>query len=162
MKRLFRLLSVVLAVLLFLAACELDVPDQDPVIHGAVDKEIARGTAFVPLEGITAEDDEDGDLTEDIVYSGDVNPNVAGTYEANYTVTDSAGNTTTVTITITVVDVDTEAPLISGAGDIDLIVGDEDFDPMAGVVASDTVDGDVTTDLELTGEFDVWTPGEYV
>ncbi|MCF7932963.1 MAG: DUF5011 domain-containing protein [Acholeplasmataceae bacterium] len=162
MKHTIKVLLMILIVSFLIVACdEPIVDDHDPVIAGAIDKEIPRGTAFVPLEGITATDAEDGDLTEDIIYSGNVNPNVVGTYEANYTVTDSDGNTTTVQITITVVLVDTEAPLISGAGDLTVIVGDPDFDEMAGVSANDTVDGDVTADIAFEGDYDIWTPGEY-
>ena len=43
-------------------------------------------------QGATATDAEDGDLTANIVITGTVNVNVAGTYTIRYNVTDSAGN----------------------------------------------------------------------
>jgi hypothetical protein len=43
--------------------------------------------------GATAEDAEDGDISDDIVVGGDtVNTSAAGTYVITYNVTDSAGN----------------------------------------------------------------------
>ncbi|MDR4968423.1 MAG: DUF5011 domain-containing protein, partial [Acholeplasmataceae bacterium] len=169
MKQKFKLLLIIFALLLVVVACKPEDPtpsdptptDNVPVISGAVDKTIERGSTFVPLQGITASDVEDGDLTGDIVYSGNVNPNVVGVYQATYTVTDSDGNTTSVTITVTVVLVDTEEPLISGAGDITIFVGDMSFNVMNGVTAEDTVDGTLTDEVEYTGVVDVWTPGEY-
>jgi hypothetical protein len=54
--------------------------------------EIVTGTAYID-PGATASDPEDGDLSEEIVVSGDeVNPFALGTYIIRYNVTDSAGN----------------------------------------------------------------------
>ena len=54
-------------------------------------------------QGATATDAEDGDLTANIVITGNVNTAVAGTYTVRYNVTDSAGNAATeVTRTVTV------------------------------------------------------------
>ncbi len=50
-----------------------------------------------------AKDFEDGDLTDKIVASSNVNTNVAGTYNIHYQVTDSHNNTTTKDVPITVV-----------------------------------------------------------
>ena len=56
-------------------------------------------------QGATASDDIDGDITANIVTSGTVNTNVAGTYFINYNVSDAAGNVATeVTRTINVSD----------------------------------------------------------
>ena len=165
MRQKIKLLLSILVLLLVVVACTPEptvVVDQDPVISGAVDKTINRGSTFVPLAGITATDEEDGDLTSSIVYSGNVNPNVAGVYQATYTVSDSAGNTDTVTITITVVIVDTEEPLISGAGDITVSLGDPAFTILGGVTANDTIDGDISADITYTGTVNLWVPGEYI
>ncbi len=132
--------------------------DNDPVIEGATDKTIEKNSTFVPLAGITASDVEDGDLTSQIVYNGNVNPMAVGEYTATYTVTDSDGNITSVQITVTVVYTDTQAPLLVGTADTTIYVG-EDFDPMDGVSANDTIDGVVS--VEATGTVDVWTVGEY-
>ncbi|WP_430535692.1 immunoglobulin-like domain-containing protein, partial [Listeria rocourtiae] len=72
--------------------------NEKPIIY-AEDKTINVGDEFDPLEGVTAHDAEDGDLTKDIkVLRNEVNPNVPGIYEVEYSVTDSDGNTTTKTI----------------------------------------------------------------
>lgn len=131
-----------------------------PVINGVQDITIVRGQQFKPLEGITAYDVEDGDLTSQIQYSGNVNPNVVGEYWDEFTVTDSDGNTTTARRKVTVIFVDTEAPILSGVGDIEVIVGQE-FDPMDGVAANDTVDGNLTDSIVVEGSVNVWVPDEY-
>ena len=162
MRKKILLIIGILALAFFVVACDQIVPeDHDPVISGAIDREITAGTQFVPLQDITASDEEDGDLTADVQYSGDVNPNVAGEYHATYTVTDSDGNIAIVTVTITVVAVDAEAPLLTGVGDLAILVGDPDFTILDGVAASDNVDGNVTSDIVTDGSVDVWVPGDY-
>jgi len=52
------------------------------------------------------------------------------------------------------------APVIDGVEDVDITVGDE-FDPLAGVSATDEVDGNLTSDIEVSGTVDVDTVGEY-
>jgi len=52
--------------------------------------------------GATATDNVDGDITDKIVVSGDVNPNLAGIYTLTYSVSDKAGNTASSTRTVTV------------------------------------------------------------
>lgn len=180
MKRLFALFSVVL--LLLLVSCQLfqktttettttgatttqvtttEPVVNKPVINGVKDITIVRGEPFRPLEGISAYDVEDGDLTEEIQYSGNVNPNIVGEYWDEFTVTDSDGNTTSARRKVTVILVDTEAPILSGVGDVIVLVGSE-FDPMEGVEANDTIDGNLTSSIEVEGSVNVWVPGEYL
>ena len=52
--------------------------------------------------GYTATDDCDGDLTSQVVITGNVDTTKLGTYQKTYTVKDSAGNETTVTRTVVV------------------------------------------------------------
>jgi hypothetical protein len=63
-----------------------------PVFTGVEDVEIYVGSTFDPLEGITATDDVDGDITADIVVTGVVDPDTIGTYFLRYSIEDSAGN----------------------------------------------------------------------
>ncbi|EUJ26128.1 hypothetical protein MFLO_14277 [Listeria floridensis FSL S10-1187] len=73
-----------------------------PVIT-ANDKTLQIGDTFNPLDGVTATDSEDGNLTSQIkVVSNDVNTNLAGTYHVTYSVTDKDGNVVTKTIQVTV------------------------------------------------------------
>ncbi|MBC1936537.1 DUF5011 domain-containing protein, partial [Listeria grandensis] len=77
--------------------------NEKPVIN-AEDKTIEVGDTFDPKAGVTAQDAEDGDITKDIkILKNEVNPNVPGVYEVEYSVTDSDGNTTTKIIKVTVI-----------------------------------------------------------
>jgi len=53
--------------------------------------------------GVTATDNNDGNLTSSIVTTGSVDVNTIGTYTLNYSVTDAAGNIGTATRTVNVV-----------------------------------------------------------
>ena len=137
------------------------VADNKPVISGAEDTEVLKGVKFSPLEGVTARDEEDGDLTTKIQVEGSVNYNVVGTYTVTYTVKDKDNNVTTVTRTVTVVANDTDAPLLTGTSPKAIIVGDTQFNPLDNVSANDAIDGDVTSKIVVTGEVNVWKLGEY-
>ncbi|MGG7177938.1 immunoglobulin-like domain-containing protein [Clostridium paraputrificum] len=75
-----------------------------PEINGVSSKKIEKGKVFNPLEGVTATDYEDGDLTKNIIVDGAVDTNKVGTYTLSYKVTDSKGLTTTVKAIIEVVE----------------------------------------------------------
>jgi hypothetical protein len=62
---------------------------------------IAAGSPYDDA-GATASDDIDGDITDSIVQSGNVNSTVVGTYPISYTSTDRAGNSSSVQRTVTV------------------------------------------------------------
>lgn len=75
----------------------------EPVII-AEDKTLTVGDKFNPLEGVSAFDEEDGEikLTEDNIISNDVDMSQAGTYSITYKVTDSQGASALKTITVVV------------------------------------------------------------
>ena len=75
-----------------------------PVIKGAEDKVIHIGDAFNAREGVTAYDNEDGDLTNKIVVTGKVQTNTVGRYTLTYTVTDSSKNMAKVTRVVEVIE----------------------------------------------------------
>lgn len=54
-------------------------------------------------QGATAQDEEDGDITDKINTSNNVDTDQIGTYTVVYTVEDKAGNSTTVTRTVNVI-----------------------------------------------------------
>lgn len=73
-----------------------------PVIN-AENKVIEKGAPFNPLEGITAQDEEDGDLTAKVtIRSNTVNTNIVGKYFITYAVEDSHGGVTTKSIEVEV------------------------------------------------------------
>src|SRR5699024_12863181 len=77
--------------------------------------------------------------------------NVPGEYTVNYEVADNSGNITTETRKVVVLE-DNEAPVITLNDDIpiELEVGETYEEP--GATAEDKVDGDITDDIEITGE----------
>lgn len=73
-----------------------------PVIR-ATDKTIEVGDEFDPRADVTAEDEEDGDITNKIeILKNTVDPSKPGVYEVTYKVTDSKGASCTKTIKVTV------------------------------------------------------------
>ena len=103
-------------------------------------------------EGFYAEDDYDGDLTDKVIRheSGG---------KVTYTVSDTYGNTTTVTRTIRYLDPNIPEIAFEG-GQMTFIRAGENFvEP--GYTATDLVDGDVTTRVEVTGAVDNLTSGIY-
>lgn len=90
--------------------CEIDVdvmPQALIVNHvptiNAKDLKLTVGDTFNPLKGVTANDEEDRDITENIeVFSNTVDTTKSGTYHVMYKVTDSQGASATKTITVTV------------------------------------------------------------
>ncbi|MDR4968683.1 MAG: DUF5011 domain-containing protein, partial [Acholeplasmataceae bacterium] len=56
--------------------------------------------------------------------------------------------------------VDTLAPLLFGVSDVVVDVGGE-FDPLAGITATDNVDGNLTSQINVSGEYDLDVAGVY-
>ena len=122
----------------------------------AKDRLINVGQKFEPLEGVTATDKEDGNITENIkIIENTVNVNAVGTYKVTYKVTDSKGAEARKTITVIV----NALPVIN-AEDKVIKVG-EDFNPLIGVTATDKEDGAITKIDVLENTVNVNVPGEY-
>lgn len=74
----------------------------EPVIN-AENLTIEKGVYFDPLDGVTALDEDDGNLTHKItVEENEVNVSKSGTYKVTYKVTDSMGKTASKSIVVTV------------------------------------------------------------
>ena len=132
------------------------IKDEAPVIN-AEDKTITQGTKFKPLEGVTAEDKEEGEIKDIEVVKNDVNEKVIDTYEVTYKAVDSYKNETTKTIKVTVVE--NQKPVINAEDKT--IYLNEKFNPLEGVTAEDPEDGEIK-DIEVV-QNDVKTdePGAY-
>jgi hypothetical protein len=107
MKNTKRLLALLLAVVLVLSLVACAKKDEketgentEPVIKGVQDLTVEAGSEINVLEGVTAEDAEDGDLTGMITLeaspelefkNGKTVPPTAGNYELTYTVKDKSG-----------------------------------------------------------------------
>ena len=138
-----------------------------PEIHllGSANVQVPVDSEYVDA-GVTAIDNEDGNLSSAIVMTGQVNTSVPGTYELNFSVTDSAGNASnSVTRTVVVVkpedDSDIEAPnlMLFGNSVVNLYLGDSYVE--LGFQAIDNIDGDITSLVEISGEVNSLDSGTY-
>ena len=126
-----------------------------PVIN-AQDRIVQLGEEFDPLEGVTATDEEDGDLTKSIkVIRNDVNTEVAGDYTVVFSVTDKQGATAIHEMLVVV-----NQPPVIHAEDKVITVGDE-FKELEGVTATDDEQGDITEIEVVENNVKTDTPGEY-
>ncbi|PKK98300.1 MAG: hypothetical protein CVV57_08525 [Tenericutes bacterium HGW-Tenericutes-2] len=83
-----------------------------PMINGVANKSILVNGTFDPLAGVTAVDDRDGDITDQMVVVikdstnavvTTIDTSAEATYTITYTVEDAAGNETTVSMTLEIV-----------------------------------------------------------
>ncbi len=111
MKKTTLFLSIIAAFMLVFSACEIeDLMNPEITLTGG-DMEIVLNDPNGFVEpGFMATDDKDGDITNLVIVSGDVDENKIGSYEITYSVSDKSGNKTTVKRTVDViVDQDTYA-----------------------------------------------------
>jgi formylglycine-generating enzyme required for sulfatase activity len=101
----------------------------------------------------------DGNVTSSVTVTGTVDVNATGTYLLNYTVADAAGNTDTATRTVTVVD--TTAPALTLLGDANITHAKNNAWVDPGATASDSLDGNLTSSITVTGTVDVNVTGVY-
>ncbi|MEP3383426.1 MAG: immunoglobulin-like domain-containing protein [Flavobacteriaceae bacterium] len=112
--------------------------------------------------GAVAFDNTDGNITDSIEITSTVNVNVPGTYEVTYTVLDAAENATSVTREVTILaEPDTTAPEITIVGDNPLTIVQPNGYTELGATALDDTDGDITDNIEITGEVNVNVPETY-
>ena len=129
---------------------------------------ITVGDTFNPLDGVTAFDEEDGDLTDSIKVSGKVDTTKSGKYTLKYTVKDSQGEENSITIDIIVSEktgkpevIKGEKPVIKVTSSIDTITVGDKFDPLSGISAYDKEDGDLTAHIKVSGSVNTSKVGEY-
>lgn len=100
----FKNFATLLSLLLILSmtGCSSGGNNEEPKITGVADRTVVAGSEINVLEGITASDAEDGDITGKIVIdstpelafkNGKATPDKSGDYELTYTVTDKGGAT---------------------------------------------------------------------
>ena len=94
--------------------------------------------------------------------SGTVDVSNAGSYTLVYSVSDSGNNFVSVTRTVIVDPLpDTTPPTITltGSSTVNLTVGDTFTDP--GAIATDNIDGDITSSVLISGSVDTSSAGTY-
>lgn len=93
----------------------INVKDKEPpkiTLNGSGEVYVYSSKKYTEL-GAKAEDNIDGDLTDKIIVTGEVDVQTVGTYEIKYTVTDAAGNEASITRKVNV----TEKPSESSCGE---------------------------------------------
>ncbi len=132
------------------------VANKPPVIN-ATNKTIVQGQTFDPMQGVTATDSEDGNITKNIsVVENTVNNKVTGTYKVKYQVTDSGKETVIKEITVTVKE--NQKPTINAK---DKVVNlNSTFNPLDGVTATDPEDGNITN-ITVIGTVNTKVIGKY-
>ncbi len=131
-------------------------------LSGDEDIALVVGTEFQD-PGYMATDDYDGDITDRVVRSGNVDINTAGEYTLTYSVQDSAGNVTTKTrkfiykelsnVEFTLGSItDNVKPMIQlkGENPYCLVKGTKYVEP--GAIAVDNVDGNITELIAITNK----------
>ena len=142
---------------------EDNTPNTPPVID-AKDIELKVEDEFKVLEGVTAYDEEDGDITSSIVViENTVNTSTAGIYKVVYEVRDSNGSIVTKEIKVTV---NPKFTLINRAPKIEVedtnIKLGSIFNPLSIAKATDYEDGDITSKLEvIENNININKLGEY-
>ena len=118
-------------------------------LNGDAEMTVEAGSEFSD-PGYTATDNYDGDLTDKVSVTGDVDTSKPGDYEIKYSVADSSKNEIEVKRTVHVTD--TTAPQIKLSGDDFMSVkkGDKYKDP--GYTATDNCDGDITDSVKVSGD----------
>ena len=150
MNRLSKQIILVFVLLLALTLSACDQGDKTlPEISGITDVAFTVGDPEPNyLTNISANDNVDGDLSSAIMVDDSaVVYTVPGTYSVSVSVTDKAGNVKTVTFNV-VVSYEKVLPVISGTKDFEIEAG-QSIDYLAGVSASDNVDGDLTSEIEV-------------
>ena len=115
--------------------------------------------------GATALDNQDGNLTNNIEITSNVNTSIAGTYTVKYNVNDEAGNAADEVVrTITVKEVvDNIRPVLSMLGEYTVVVAQDQKGGYsdAGATAYDNKDGNITANIETLSTVDITKPGRY-
>lgn len=111
------------------------------------------------LTGIVARDVEDGNLIKAVhVDASSVDTNTPGTYWVNYSVTDSAGHTTSTKREVVIYN---DVPALYVTNSKTSIEVGTTFNAMSGVIARDFQDGDLSGRVAVSGSVDTSKPGVY-
>ncbi|WP_301358962.1 immunoglobulin-like domain-containing protein [Enterococcus spodopteracolus] len=120
---------------------------------------ITIGSSIDLLAGISAHDEEDGELTSEVQVQTTLQTEQEGSYEVIYSVTDQFGANTKLISNITITN---EAPIISGPNQLVLPV-DQSFSLFDYFSANDQEDGaiNLTSDNILASDLVPYVPGNY-
>jgi hypothetical protein len=138
-----------------------NIDKAEPVItlNGEDEMNLEVGTPYNDT-GATAQDDNDGNLTNQITVTGSVYAGQLGSYVLRYNVSDSSGNQAEEKKR-TVYVVDTTKPVVTLNGNQTILVpvGSTFADP--GATATDNYNGDITAYITVTGSVYTQILGHY-
>lgn len=116
------------------------------------------GTDYVE-PGYSATDDCDGDITANVTVEGSVNAHEYGEYILTYQVKDSYENVCKVERKVIVKDTVAPEITLSGKNWMYVLLGESFSEP--GYTASDNIDGDLTSNVIVSGSVNIDKTGEY-
>ena len=132
-------------------------PSAEIYLKGGSTIDLLYGTPYVE-KGATAYDEIDGDLTNKISISGTVDHMHEGTYIITYTVKNSSGYTSSRTRTVNVY-IPKPVVTVTGSTSMKLLIHQKYVDQ--GATATDTLDGNLTGRIVITGSVNPEIPGNY-
>ncbi|WP_049669762.1 immunoglobulin-like domain-containing protein [Bacillus sp. FJAT-27916] len=125
------------------------------------DIELQWFDSFDPMQGVTATDNYDGDLTSKINVEGKIDTSLApdeASFLFTYTVKDTSGNITEAQRSLYLIP---RSASLKGLDDLKIYPG-ESFDPLEGVLATDYKSGeDITSYIKVEHNVDVNKIGTY-
>lgn len=123
MKKMKFVLMAAFAAMMFFTACEIEDLDSPTITLVGGDMEVVLNAAGGFVEpGFEANDEQDGDLTANVIVTGTVDATKIGSYEIMYSVSDKAGNKATVK---RIVDVVVNQATFTGSwAVVDVVTGD--------------------------------------
>ncbi len=159
------LLATVISSVMFLVACsEDDETVAAPVASFTVSDETSGSVTFTNTSSnATSYSWNFGDGTSSTQESPTKTYAANGAYTVTLTARGEGGeNSTSQEVTISMLaDPDTQAPVITLLGEVSIEVAIGGTYEDAGATATDDVDGDITANIEVTGEVNTLNPGVY-
>jgi hypothetical protein len=109
----------------------------------------------------TAKDPTEGDLTNKVVVTTDLDCTTPGTYFMNFNVLDAAGNTAATVTRNVIVVLDKTPPVLTLFGGASVNVEQCEVYNEMGAVASDLTDGNLTSSIKISGSLNTSVVGKY-
>jgi len=109
--------------------------------------------------GFSATDEKDGDITDKVIVTNNVDINKEGSYEVKYTVSNSDNQTVTIIRNVIIEKVNIPVINLKGNASIILSLGESYVEP--GFSATDEKDGDITDKVIVTNSVNINKEGTY-
>ncbi len=121
---------------------------------------LEMGTPYTD-QGATAMDDIQGNITNKIITSNNMNPNQTGTYFYRYSVSDNDGNSSVEVVRTVIITGDVTPPVLTvlGSNPLNIAPGGTYVD--SGATAFDSFDGNITSRITVTGNVNPNVIGKY-